>query len=1036
MTRATTFWLRGLFTAIVAAALMVGGLTNAAADTSPPAGDPETLTATPLPTWQTNGTVWAIQVVGNVTYVGGNFTKVRPPGAAVGQDEVERLRLAAFDTTTGDLLPWAPKLTSPPTTFAGTPDKNCTPNGDGTHECASVFSIRTTPDQKTLLVSGDFRAVDGKSRGAIAAFDLPTGTLNGVFKPNANNRVNAIAATNDTVYIGGGFTRAGGSDRSRLASFSRTTGALQPWAPTADKTVTTMVMAPDNSRVVVGGKFDKLNGISRHGIGAVMADGSFAPWSGDQMASVAYTTSLTLHNGLVYTTGDAAGSVSEGVQAVDPYTGATVWNDYCRGASHSMAVVRDVVYTGSHSHDCGGMVDGFGEQFQGYSGDGNRYKLRAEIPTGDGRAKLLHWFPHTDDGNGPRAMATNQDILWMGGEFTLLNDKIKQQGLTRYSFKDQGAINLVPNRPATPIVSAVSPERVTITWPATLDRDNRSLEYLVIKNDNVNNPIHRVTNEAKPWLLNWMTFTDTDVSPGQTNRYQIRAIDPDGGQSARSYVGEVTVPAADVTPQNVAANDKASLNYRFEETTGTTVSSTVGGRVANKGTKARLAQPGALGNGLALDGASGGAVVDTLRTYAKRQASVEAMFRTNTTTGGAILSVGTGSSTTSVSGDNRNLLYMTNSGQLAWGVKPDTFSLANGPASSTRTITTPQSFNDNAWHHVVATFEPGTGSRIYVDGQLLIEDPTLNWSRSMNTWFRIGGDRTTGWANKPSSDWWRGSIDEVAAYDYPLSAAQAKLHADLFLSRPAAPLGLAGTATGTTVDLTWNASAGATKYNVLRDGTKVGESTNTSFSDTGLNPSTAYKYSVVAANTNGNGGESKTITVTTPAPTPKVVLAKGATWKYDVAGTETDGWKAPGFDDSTWGAGPAEIGHGEGDEATAITPFMPDGVKRRITTYVRSEFTVDSAAAVKELAMQLKRDDGVIIYLNGQEVFRNNMPDGNVTAETLATTWAADDGQTFFAGTLPVNQLVDGTNVIAVEIHQNARSSLDLSFDMELTSKF
>ena len=638
------------------AALAVAGLATASlpaawADTSPAAGDPETVTAMPLPTWQTNGTVWSMEIVDGVTYVGGNFTAVRPPGSPAGQGEVARWHLAAFDTTTGDLLPWAPKLTSPIAIVTSNPDINCTSLGSNQYECASVFSVRVSPDHKTLFAGGDFQAVDGKSRPGIAAFNLPTGTLDTVFKPLVAGGVKAIAPTDTQVFVGGSFTKVAGQARSRLAALDYKTNTLLPWAPTADKTVMAMVLAPDNSRVVVGGKFDKLNGVGRHGIGGVFtADaGASSPWSGDQMASVAFTTSLMMHDGLVYVTGDARGSVSEGIQAVDPNTGATVWSDYCRGASQSSAWVRGAVYVGSHAHDCGGAVDGWGEQYQGYpSDDGNRYKLRAVVPFGAGQGKILHWYPHTDDGNGPRAMATDQNMLWIGGEFTLLNDKIPQQGLTRYSFKDRGAANLPPLKPSTPIVGAVSAERVNVSWPAVQDLDNRHLEYLLIRNDDIAHPIFTVTSDGRPWAEPWMSYVDTNVVAGQTYTYTVRAIDPDGGQSTRSGAASVVVPVSDVAAKDLAAADRAVLNYHFDETSGNTVASSVGGRTAAKGLLARLGQPGVIGNGATLPGAASGVFVDGTKSYARRANSVETMFKTSTRTGGVLLSVGSSNSTTSV----------------------------------------------------------------------------------------------------------------------------------------------------------------------------------------------------------------------------------------------------------------------------------------------------------------------------------------------------------------------------------------------------
>ncbi len=50
---------------------MVFAAPNAGADTSPAPGDPETVSATPLPTVQINGVVWSQAIIGNTVYAGG-----------------------------------------------------------------------------------------------------------------------------------------------------------------------------------------------------------------------------------------------------------------------------------------------------------------------------------------------------------------------------------------------------------------------------------------------------------------------------------------------------------------------------------------------------------------------------------------------------------------------------------------------------------------------------------------------------------------------------------------------------------------------------------------------------------------------------------------------------------------------------------------------------------------------------------------------------------------------------------------------------
>ena len=85
------------------------------------------------------------------------------------------------------------------------------------------------------------------------------------------------------------------------------------------------------------------------------------------------------------------------------------------------------------------------------------------------------------------------------------------------------------------------------------------------------------------------------------------------------------------------------------------------------------------------------------------------------------------------------------------------------------------------------------------------------------------------------------------------------------------------------------------------------------------------------------------------------------------------------------------------------------------------------------LTLQLIRDDGAVVYLNGTEVYRSNMPSGTITYTTLAsTTINGADESTWYSSTISPSLLVNGTNEIAVEIHQSVQTSSDISFDFQL----
>ena len=166
-----------------------------------------------------------------------------------------------------------------------------------------------------------------------------------------------------------------------------------------------------------------------------------------------------------------------------------------------------------------------------------------------------------------------------------------------------------------------------------------------------------------------------------------------------------------------------------------------------------------------------------------------------------------------------------------------------------------------------------------------------------------------------------------------------------------------------------------------------------------------------------------------PADTPlrTTLVAKDSTWKYlddgSDPGTE---WTSIDFDDSAWGSGDAELGFGDGDEATSLS-------SGHITYYFRQGFTVEDADLIEGLELSIVRDDGAVVYLNGVEVYRTNMPDGAVTSATLATSAVGgDEESTYEEVDVSAAELVTGNNVVSVEVHQSSSSSSDVSFNFEL----
>ncbi len=185
---------------------------------------------------------------------------------------------------------------------------------------------------------------------------------------------------------------------------------------------------------------------------------------------------------------------------------------------------------------------------------------------------------------------------------------------------------------------------------------------------------------------------------------------------------------------------------------------------------------------------------------------------------------------------------------------------------------------------------------------------------------------------------------------------------------------------------------------------------------------------------NGANGGRVIDTFTLPETgSSNALIDKGDTWNYlDNGSDQGSAWQAISFNDSGWSSGSAQLGYGDGDETTVVS-YGSDANNKYITTYFRNTFTVADASAVSSLAMQILRDDGALVYLNGNEVYRSNMPTGTVNYLTTASSAIGSaDESAFNPATIDAGLLVDGANVIAVEIHQSSGTSSDISFDFEL----
>ena len=179
----------------------------------------------------------------------------------------------------------------------------------------------------------------------------------------------------------------------------------------------------------------------------------------------------------------------------------------------------------------------------------------------------------------------------------------------------------------------------------------------------------------------------------------------------------------------------------------------------------------------------------------------------------------------------------------------------------------------------------------------------------------------------------------------------------------------------------------------------------------------------------------------------RTLVARGADWRYFDGGSEPPAagpltWRDPGFPDDAWPHGPAIIGFpgsATANPVATLTRRYVNGVSapQVTTTYLRHTFTVNSTNDIPNLLAEILRDDGAVVYLNGVEVteLRENMNPGAVTYDTTsAGVVGSPEQNTYFPRTVnAVHLLRNGTNTLAVEVHQSNAGSSDLYFDLSLT---
>ena len=209
----------------------------------------------------------------------------------------------------------------------------------------------------------------------------------------------------------------------------------------------------------------------------------------------------------------------------------------------------------------------------------------------------------------------------------------------------------------------------------------------------------------------------------------------------------------------------------------------------------------------------------------------------------------------------------------------------------------------------------------------------------------------------------------------------------------------------------------------------------------GLTPGKQYFYRTLSSDGATNYNSCAETLFTTNNEVVGLIFDLTQDWRYNTNNLDGGNWKAPGYDDSAW------TGHGPGllwvdtrqapnpnnvqPENTRMPPFYPD--YPYTTYYFRTHFNFTNSLAGVTLTFSNYIDDGAVFYLNGTEINRAFLPNPAVNSTlAIGTACTSGDATCPYVFTVSGNNLQSGDNVVAVEVHNKASASPDITFGQAL----
>ncbi|WP_157811208.1 delta-60 repeat domain-containing protein [Microbacterium lacus] len=1017
--------------------------------------------------------VSAFAEVGNVVYVGGNFTTVQRSSA--GASQVSQAYLAAFNRDTGEWI----------SSFRPTLDNQ-------------VKSLAALPDGR-LAVGGNFSRVNGEDRAGLAVLNASTGQLDTAFTGSIINRLTAGVAFVRTMdvqdgwlYIGGAFTHATGGTASSEAylrggaRFSVTDGTPdRTWNPELNGTVMSLDASKNGDRTYFAGFFNEAHGESTDKAAALTTDSSVAvvPWnvqfSNRTNGRLGYQQAVLEVGDRVWLGGAEHSIVSYGrsnMQVLSSNITKAASTYQAGGDFQALATDGTAVYGSCHcfySVYAGAKV--WPEVGTAWTSVDPIYSTGAWSAS-TGRI-ISHFNPRLATSRGAGGWALFVDstgTLWQGGDFTASwrgpNARQWSGGFVRNAQND-----VAPPTTPTALVASTVANGVTLSWSPSTD-DSGAVTYQVLRNNRV---VATTTS----------TSLTLPAAPAAT-KYFVRAADAAGNWSASTaaVVAGNTPPPAQGTDL-IAEGASWSYSYSvdgpgegwadrtFNSTSWSTGAAPIGYGHSNLGTT--LTSTGT--KPLASFYRKSVTIAD-----ASKVASVTLTARADD---GVILYVNgveVGRKNMAEGADGPNTYANTAVGAAAAVATPYVLTV---PGNLLRTgenviaASVHSNYRSTPSHSfelkAVATLgtqpapepepepEP-TGTDLVSEGaswsySYSVDGPGEGWAdRTFNStsWSTgaapIGyghsnlGTTLTSTGTKPLASFYRKSVTIADASKVASVTLTARADDGVILYVNGVEVGRKNMAEGADGPNTYAntavgaAAAVATPYvltvpgNLLRTGENViAASVHSNYRST---PSHSFELKAVATLGTQPAPEPEPEPEPDPDPIPDpepasgVVVAAGSPWSYSFSSAPTPAdWLQPAFDSTTWATGATPIGWGHAALGTTLDISQSP---RPVTSYYRTALslpTLDFSA----LTFTTRADDGIIVYVNGVEVMRQNIDATVVTQTTYANTApnAATAASTPFVADIPVSAFTSGTNTVAVEVHSNYRTTPSHSFDMSIVKK-